>query len=224
MAKSWFRFTMQEEGAHNGTHTNGAAVPEVAEHPDTDESLAGLDSLAKSQSDAGVYQSFEDIYLNSAVKMPRVPYGILKVSVMANSPHLSGMSSATKRCALLMALEAANAGIEDVLQDAVVRQRALNDYEEAKQQELQRFEAAKAEENTRIQAELERLTAEYMARIQGNLNEVAQAQDQFRGWQKGKQQEAQRIAEAAALCVPQGTSTNGAGLTAVLERASLARK
>ena len=105
-----------------------------------------------------------------------------------------------------------------------MRQRALNDYEQAKVEELQKFEAAKAAENAKIQAEFDRLTSQYLGRIQANLDEVARAQDQFRAWQKGKHQESQRITEAATLCVPQGSAANGISLTQVLERATLARK
>jgi hypothetical protein len=123
-----------------------------------------------------------------------------------------------------MALEAAGAEIEDLLQDAVVRQRALNDYEEKQQDRLRDFEAAIAEENRAIQGELDRVTSQYMARIQLNVDEVARQQDNFRAWQKSKQQECHRMTDAAALLVPQGSVSHNSALTAVLERASVARR
>jgi molecular chaperone GrpE (heat shock protein) len=135
------------------------------------------------------------------------------------------MSTETKRASLFMALEAAGVEVEDLLQDAVVRQRALNDYEEAQQTWLGGFEAAKLEENRRIQAELDRLTSQYMSRIQSNLDEVARAQDDLRNWLKQKQQEVQRITEAATYCVPQnGAAAPGNNLASVLERASVIRR
>ena len=78
------------------------------------------------------------------------------------------------------------------------------------------------EENNRIQIELDRITSQYVSRIQANLDDIAREQDHFRAWQRTKQQEAQRITEAAAFCVPQGSSATG--LTEVLERATVARK
>jgi len=164
--------------------------------------------------------SFEQIYQNAEAKPPRVPYGILKVAEMVGSPHIAGMSTEAKRSSLLMALEAAGVEIEDVLQDAVLRQRALNDYEEQEQRRIKAFESAKLEENAAIQAELERITADYMARVQANIESYEREQEEFRSWQKRKQQEAQRITEAASFCVPPGSAVNGAGLTAVLERAT----
>jgi molecular chaperone GrpE (heat shock protein) len=101
----------------------------------------------------------------------------------------------------------------------------LNDYEEAQQTWLGGFETAKLEENRRIQAELDRLTSQYNSRIQSNLDEVARAQDDLRNWTKQKQQEVQRITEAATYCVPQnGAAAPGNNLASVLERASVTRR
>jgi hypothetical protein len=65
-----------------------------------------------------------------------------------------------------------------------------------------------------------------MSRIQTNSDQVAQEQDNFRAWQKRKQQESQRITDAATFCVPQGNGSNGSAnsLTAVLERVAVPRR
>jgi hypothetical protein len=117
-----------------------------------------------------------------------------------------------------MALDVAGVQTEDLLQDAMARQRALNDYEEALQNTLREFEGTKNRENAEIQAELDRLTARYMARIQGNVDEVARQQDAYRAWQKEKQQESQCIAEAASFCTPQSGVNNQNSLSSVLVR------
>jgi molecular chaperone GrpE (heat shock protein) len=145
---------------------------------------------------------------------------------MLNSKHLADMTPDSKRNSLMMALEAAEAEIGDLLQDAVTRNRALDEYEEKRQEQIKTFEAAKAEENNKLHAELERLTSQYMSRIQTNSDQVAQEQDNFRAWQKRKQQESQRITDAATFCVPQGNGSNGSAnsLTAVLERVAVPRR
>jgi len=220
MPKNWFRFSIQEDLAgHNGVSRNGATPAETVSEP---EPLAR--PVSPERAEPSPYQSFDQVYSNAAVKPPRLSYGILKIAGMVNSQHLNGMSIEAKRCSLLMALEAAGVEVEDLLQDAVVRQRALSDYEEAQQTKLDEFESAKTAENNSIQAELDRLTSQYLSRIQANLDDVARAQDRFRAWQKSKQQESQRITEAATFCVPQGSAANNASLTAVLERATLARR
>ena len=220
MLKKWFPLSFPEDSVPmNGNSRHAAAVAEP--EPEPEKPAAPPPSVARA--DTGNYLGFEQIYGSSPVKPPRLAYGILKVADMVNSPHLAGLSPEAKRCSLLMALEAAAAEIEDLLQDAVVRQRALNDYEEGQGRRLQEYEAAKLEENSRIQAELDRLTSQYLARIQANLDDVAREQDKFRNWQREKHLESQRITEAAAFCVPQGSAASGATLSAILERASRGR-
>ena len=116
----------------------------------------------------GQFDTFDEIYQSAPASTPEGSYSILKVGEMVRSSHLVGMSMESKRSALMMALEAAGVDVKDLLQDAMLRQRALNDYEETQLKLLREFEAAKTEENRRIQSELEAVTAQYMARIQSN--------------------------------------------------------
>jgi hypothetical protein len=163
--------------------------------------------------------TFDEIYRGSPARGSKTAYTILKVAEMSNSTHLEGMSPEARRCSLMMALEAAGVSVDDLLQDAMIRQRALNDYEAAQENRLKEFEARKIEENRGIQDEMDRITAQYMRRIQANLDEVARQQDLFRAWQKHKQQESRRISDAAAICVPQSAPVAiGDSLTLVLER------
>jgi hypothetical protein len=167
--------------------------------------------------------AFHEIYQKASTKLPRTQWGIQKLREMAESPHLAGMNAEAKRSAILMALDAAGAKIEEILQDAVLRQRALNEYEEKEETRLREYEGVKTEHSRGIQAELNRLTAQNMARIQTNVDEIARQQDNFRAWQKRKTDESESIASAAALLIPQGASANGSStLATVLERASAA--
>ena len=225
MFKKLFTFTSNG----NGASSNGSLADTPANQRRELMELFGEDSRLRVDPSvempaAPSTAAFDQIYQSAGSRLPRIPYGILKVREMADSPHLAGMSPDAKRGALLMALEAAGAETEDLLQDAVARQRVLTDYEEKQQERLREFEAAKTELNRAIQTELDRLTGQYMARIQGNLDDIAQQQDRFQAWQKRKQQECQRIAEAATLLVPQGTGRFDGTLTAVLERASVVRR
>ena len=56
---------------------------------------------------------------------------------MANNGHLQGLSPAAKHSALMMALEAAGVAVEDMLRDAVQRQRVLNEYEDSQRRRLE---------------------------------------------------------------------------------------
>ncbi len=153
------------------------------------------------------YDSFEKIYHAAPANQPRMVYSILKVIEMLNSPHLAGMGPEAKRGSLLMALAAVGAEVTDILHDAMLRQRALNDYEDLQQNKLAEFEAAKFAENRAIQAELDRVKAVHIERVQANMDEIARSQDAFRAWQRSKQKESNTIAEAATYCAPAESRT-----------------
>lgn len=223
MARSWFRFPgLEDEMTQDGMSRPTGAEPQGPAVADVSEQPRPAPRPVPAAAERGTFLTFDQIYQGSGVKPPKLSYGILKVAAMVNSAHLAGMPAEAKRNSLLMALEAAAVEVEDLLQDAVVRQKALNDYEDTQQQKLKELESAKLEENNRIQIELDRITGQHVSRIQANLDDIAREQDRFRTWQRAKQQEAQRITEAAAFCVPQGNSASG--LTEVLERATLVRR
>ncbi|MGP8243533.1 MAG: hypothetical protein ACLQVN_03335 [Bryobacteraceae bacterium] len=209
----------------NGTEVgrNGVEQPETVTPPEEPVGRRLTLLEAVNAPAAGVPPAdFDAVYLAALGKDSANGYHILKVSDMLASPYLNGLSADGKRCALLMALDAAGANPDELLQDAMLRQRALNDYEQALEDRLRKFEAMKAEENRQIQAEMDRLVAQCKGRIQANLNQVERDQDELRAWQRRKQTECVRITEAAGACVsPQSNAATPPGsLTVVLERAA----
>jgi hypothetical protein len=172
------------------------------------------------QSVATRLSSFEEIYKKSNFKSTAtIEWNVLKVADMLNSDHLRGLSSASKHSALLMALEAAHVPVEDILQDAVQRQRLLTDYEETQQRRLAELESVKLRENERLAAEMEAKCAEYRARIAAGVGEIERERDRFREWQEQKEREQRRIAEAASSCVSADpASSSEASLTRMLEK------
>ena len=156
------------------------------------------------------FPAVDEIYRAAGIQGPRLGYTIEKIVEMLQSEHIKNLPAETKRASLLMALEAAGVQVDEVLHDAALRQHALTSHETTQRKRLEEYEARKAQENVAIQAEADRVAAEYAARISHNLGEVARARDGFRNWQAKKQQEAQRIVAATALCF----SNSGAGAPA----------
>jgi hypothetical protein len=170
----------------------------------------------------GKLASIEEIYQAANLRPTKGAYNIIKVLEMVNSPHLASLGPEAKRGAVLMALEAAGVLVEDVLQDAMYRQRILNDYEEGQQKKLSEFEAGKHREHSRIEAELERVSAQYQARMTATLDELERERDSFQQWQKRKEQAMRGIADAASFCVPQGAALKDSSLNVLFERAAAA--
>jgi hypothetical protein len=191
----------QKQDAPNGK-TNGSLEPgdwTPAEAPPADKISANYAAkgITKPQGDL---QSMEDIYRAAGIMNPRMGYSIRKVVEMLNSEHVRGLSSDAKRAAVLMALDAAGITMDEVLRDARVRQSALDAYECDQRKHFEGYWARKVEGNALIQVEMERITAQSLDRIKRNQDEVAMEKAAFAEWQKTKQQEAERISEAVALC------------------------
>jgi|SRR5579864_5025172 len=165
--------------------------------------------------------SFDDIYRKSPCKSATTTaeYTILKVADMVNSEDLHGLSPAARHSALMMALKAAGVAVEDMLQDAVQRQRVLNESEEAQLRRLQEFETLKLRENERLANEMETISSQYRTRIAAGVEEIEREREGFRDWQERKAREQRRIAEAAAACVSDdAASSSNASVTHLLEK------
>ncbi len=165
--------------------------------------------------------SFDEIYRKSTCKSASTTaeYTILKVADMVNSDELHGLAPAVRHSALMMALKAAGIAVEDLLQDAVQRQRALNESEEAQLQRLQEFETARLRENERLSKEMETICAQYRTRIAAGVEEIEREREALHEWQDRKAREQRRIAEAAAACVSDDSaSSSNISVTHMLEK------
>lgn len=158
--------------------------------------------------------SYDDIYHAAGIMSPRSGYGIHKVIEMLSSDRIRDLSKDIQRASVLMALDAAGASVDELLQDANRRQHALNSYEDGQRKQMEEFETRKVQENARIQAEMERITAHYAERIQRNRELVAREKEALRNWQMAKQHETQRISEVIDLCAKPQTAPALRAMTA----------
>jgi len=153
--------------------------------------------------------SFDEIYQAAEIQPPPSGYTIGKVAAMLASEHLHGLSPEVKRSSILVALEASGAKIEDVIQDAVHRDRALDSYERVLRKSLSDVQAKKADENRQVEAEMNKMLADYRARIQANNEAVAKESERFSTWLAQKQKEEKIIADAVGYFVTENPITVG---------------
>jgi hypothetical protein len=222
MSTKWLdtAFKRQKQDVGNGK-SNGA---HAAEHRAPLETAVAIsvrpdEALKARPRPQGDLPPMEDVYRAAGIMTPRMGYSITKVVEMVNSDHMRGLSNDAKRAALLMALDAAGISNEEVLRDGARRKDALDAYEADQQRLFEATWARKAEGNEQIQAEMERVTAQYLERIQRNLDEIAAERTALARWQAMKQLEAQRMSEAAGLISQSAPSE--ARDTSLLERRGL---
>lgn len=162
----------------------------------------------------GQLATFEDIYNAAEIKPPAHGYSILKVADMLNSEHIRAMPADVKKGSILVALEAAGVKIQEVVQDAIKRDQALDAFERVRLKSVEDLEARKVEENRKIQADLDKYVAEQKAKLQANLAEVEKQKEAFATWRISKEREEQRIADCVSYFVadnPITTTARGKG-------------
>ena len=142
--------------------------------------------------------SFAEIHQAAEILPPAHGFTIEKIGEMLRSEHIRNLPRDVKRSSVLVALEAAGAPIQEVIQDAIKRDRALDTFESVQEQALNRLQAQKEQENQQIQAEIDRLVNEHRAHIQANNDEIAKEKERFFAWRLKKQEAEQKIADTVS--------------------------
>jgi hypothetical protein len=158
--------------------------------------------------------SFDEIYRAAEIGPPAHGFSIMKVSEMLRSEHIRNLPRDVKRSSVLVALEAAGAPVAEVIEDAVKRDRALDTFERVQERALNQLEAGKTKENQEIQAEMDRVVAEYRSRMQANQDELAREREKFFAWRLKKQEEEQKISDAVSYFVTENPITTGGAAAA----------
>lgn len=152
---------------------------------------------------------FDEIYRAAEIQPPEHGYTIMKIAEMLQSERIRALPAEVKKNSILLALDASGVKIEQVIEDAVKRDRALDGFERVQQKALDELETRKEGENQQIQSDLDRLVQEHNARIQANKDEVAKEKERFYGWRLQKQQEEQKIADSVSYFVTENPITTG---------------
>lgn len=148
------------------------AVPDVMSLP----ALAPVPAIVGASIPADT-PDFGKVYLVAGVQAPLHGYGIERVGQMLNHRSLAGLDKQVKASAVMAALDAAGVPVQDVVQDAFVRYKALLAFEAAKDLEtatvrprsLRRIEELKRdieEFQKRKNAEMDALTRQTNTAIQ----------------------------------------------------------
>jgi hypothetical protein len=213
VSKKWYNLFVSVDGPPGET-ADGVEPPQGAQNDAARmvaEIAASVPAVSTFSAPVKDPTSFAEIYNAAEIGTPQHGYTILKIASMLQSEHLKGLSPEVKRSSILVALEAAGAKIDDVIQDAVRRDRALDSFESVLAKSRAGVESAKIEENRKIEAEMNQMLAEYRARIQANNEAVAKENERFATWQAKKQAEERTIADAVSYFVSENPITVSGG-------------
>ncbi len=148
--------------------------------------------LAQSSVPASV-ADFAAVYGEAGIELPAHGYGVDKVGEMLESKRLASLNREVKAAAVMAALEAAGVAVRDVIQDAVLRDKALDAFEAAKDREAKE---ARQKNEARIQAlqqELDALLQKINAEIEGLKKASTDAEKAFAALRERKLKEEERL-------------------------------
>lgn len=153
--------------------------------------------VRRSQVAASV-EDFGAVYQEAGIELPLHGYGVDKVAEMLESKRLASLGREVKATAVLAALEAAQVPIREVIQDAVLRDKALDAFEAAKEREVSELRAESEARVSAIQSEMETYLREKNAEIEALKQAGAAAGQAFQKLQERKRREEQRLHDVVA--------------------------
>lgn len=215
MSKKWYNYFVSVEGgaeapeaapAESKSASNDAAAA-VAAIAASIQVSPQVESKLATEAKSPVPTTFADIYRAAEIPQPAHGYTVLKIADMLASEHIRNLPGEVKRSSILVALDAAGVKIQEVVEDAVRRDKALDAFERIQTRQNDEFDALKEAENRKLQAEIDRLVAEHKAKIQANNEAIAKQKESFAAWRLRKQLEEQKIADAVSYFVTENPIT-----------------
>jgi hypothetical protein len=208
VGKNWYNFFVVTDDQPGGSATpapSDAAPRRVAEV------VSDAAAEATFSTPVTMPTALEEIYQSARITVPAHGYSVLKVADMLLSEHIRTLPADVKRKSILVALDAAGVSVNEIVEDAVHRDRALDTYERVLEKNLEELRVAKQAENARLEEEIAQRLAELRARIDANNQDVSREQDGLRAWQSRKRDEERRIADAVGYFVSENPITTRHG-------------
>jgi hypothetical protein len=151
--------------------------------------------------------TIDEVYTSARIEPPAHGYTIRKVADMLSSEHIRALPPDVKRKSVMVALDAAGVRVDDIVQDAVRRDQALDTYERVLEKHVAERRDARLAENAGIEQEIAQRVAELRARIDENTRLVNREQAELDAWRVRKRQEEAVIAEAVGYFVSENPIT-----------------
>jgi hypothetical protein len=147
---------------------------------------------------------FAAVYQEAGIELPAHGYGVDKVGEMLTSKRLGALAPEVKATAVMAALEAAGAPIRDAIQDAVLRDKALDAFEASKERELKETRAKNESRTQELTAEMDALLKKIGVEIERLKQDTDAAAKAFQDLQVRKRHEEERLRDVVAHFIEGG--------------------
>jgi hypothetical protein len=149
--------------------------------------------------------SFEELYAQASLPGPHdAAFSIYKVEQLLSSPHLKGLDAMMKRASLLVAMQASNVKVEQVIADAFERDNALDTHDAELHFQLDMLEETITQQNNDIQREVEEMLRKMQEQIAQNNQTLQTARETYAEWKQAKKEEEQRLYDVISLFIEPG--------------------
>jgi hypothetical protein len=160
-------------------------------------------------------QDFTAVYKEAGITLPPHGYGVDRVSEMLQGKRLASLAREVRATAVLAALEAARVDVQDVIEDGVRRDKALDAFEAAKERELVERKAANETRMQSLRKDTDELLRKINTEIESLKQQSQEAETAFQQLQIRKRQEEARLHDVVAHFVeganPITTGPGGSG-------------
>jgi hypothetical protein len=178
------------------------AAPAEREIPP--EAFAAEPRVVETSSVPASVEDFAAVYGEAGIELPPHGYGVDKVAEMLQSRRLAPLGREVKAAAVMAALEAASVPLREVLQDAVLRDKALDAFEAAKEKELHELRARNQTRIESLKAEMEALLRKINIEIEKLKRESDEAAQAFARLQERKRREEGRMHDVVSHFIEGG--------------------
>jgi hypothetical protein len=162
--------------------------------PDLADAFAAASRPALNRSTVAIDAAdWNAVYREAGVHPPPHGYGVDRVGEMLETKRFGSLDRDTKRKAVLAALDAAGVSVRDVVQDAVLRDEALQAFESVKQREIEDQRVRTEGRIQTVQQELETVLRESNAELDRLKRGTEESVRAFAQFQERKRSEEGRL-------------------------------
>jgi hypothetical protein len=171
-----------------------------------------LDESALPKDAGDEVPDFEGIYRASGIQDPAHGFSAYKVLEILSSADFAGLDARARAAALSGFLKMNPSGpvpLADVIQDAVARDQALDNFEGFLRKKLEARGAELEKESSALQAEIDDLTRRNKEKMEANRRALEGEKRRFAEWQARKRIEERKLFDAVGPFVEQNPVSLG---------------